>query len=362
LVRAILDYLTATRGLGSPEARICYERAEPLCHSLNDPRLLYLVLIGRWRYSLMNDKLTATMQIAERVYSLAQEQDDPTLMIAAYNGLAATLYYLGDFELGQQYAMGGVEIWRSGNVRPYAIEDFHTPVVACLYHGAMSEWHLGQIASCQAHMDEAISKHKRRTWSFWDPPLLSVACVRALLEVRAVTDPPRSATGNHRNWAIVPADLCERQITPGVGHGRNVLTVVGNGIEFRGEQFFVTEVSTRFEGHGSSGDSVEATADQGLSDRQLVPVVSEQCSLRGKALGNRCDRIARQCVSSQQGRIHGIRNRRDRPQENRDLRPLTAGHLSCGGTTHQRPIEILLFAYLHIRTSIFRGGHFDSDD
>ena len=31
-------YLTATRGLGAPEARICYERAEPLCHSLNRPR------------------------------------------------------------------------------------------------------------------------------------------------------------------------------------------------------------------------------------------------------------------------------------------------------------------------------------
>src|SRR5260370_28515085 len=27
-------YLTATRGLGSPEARICCARAEPLCYSL----------------------------------------------------------------------------------------------------------------------------------------------------------------------------------------------------------------------------------------------------------------------------------------------------------------------------------------
>ena len=35
-------YLTNTRGLGAPEARICYERAEPLCHSLNQPRLLCL--------------------------------------------------------------------------------------------------------------------------------------------------------------------------------------------------------------------------------------------------------------------------------------------------------------------------------
>ena len=28
------QYLAALRGLGAPEARICYERAEPLCHSL----------------------------------------------------------------------------------------------------------------------------------------------------------------------------------------------------------------------------------------------------------------------------------------------------------------------------------------
>lgn len=44
--------LTATRGFGAAEARICYERAESLCHSLNRPLLLYLTLIGQWRHSL----------------------------------------------------------------------------------------------------------------------------------------------------------------------------------------------------------------------------------------------------------------------------------------------------------------------
>ena len=38
-------YLSATQGLGAPEARICYERAESLCHSLNRPLLLYSALI-----------------------------------------------------------------------------------------------------------------------------------------------------------------------------------------------------------------------------------------------------------------------------------------------------------------------------
>jgi hypothetical protein len=60
-------YLTATRGWGAPEARICHERAESLCHSLNRPVLLYVALMGQWHYSLTNDKLAATMQIAQLV-------------------------------------------------------------------------------------------------------------------------------------------------------------------------------------------------------------------------------------------------------------------------------------------------------
>src|SRR5208282_206283 len=58
-------YLTATRGLGAPEAQVCYEHAESLCHSLNRPLLLFVALIGQWRYSLLTDKITATMQIAK---------------------------------------------------------------------------------------------------------------------------------------------------------------------------------------------------------------------------------------------------------------------------------------------------------
>ena len=37
LMQAAL-HLTVTRGMGAPEVRICYERAESLCHSLNRPR------------------------------------------------------------------------------------------------------------------------------------------------------------------------------------------------------------------------------------------------------------------------------------------------------------------------------------
>ena len=71
------------------------------------------------------------MQIAERIYSLAQEQNDSALMIGACTTLAATLYYLGDFESARQYAMRGVQIWRSGGVQS-PVEEFIAPAVNCL--------------------------------------------------------------------------------------------------------------------------------------------------------------------------------------------------------------------------------------
>jgi serine/threonine protein kinase len=153
-------YLTATRGFAAPETTTCYERAEPLCHVVNRPRLVFMQLLGQIRYKLMADKLSAAMQIAERVHALAQEQNDPALMLAAYQVFAAIFYFLGEFESSQKYARLGVQIWRSGSVQFPVVEEIHAPVVKCLTYEAMSDWHFGEIASCYALMDEAISTAK----------------------------------------------------------------------------------------------------------------------------------------------------------------------------------------------------------
>ena len=109
-------YLAATRGFAAPEARICCERAEPLCLSLNDHRLLYVALMGQWRYAAMADKMSTAMQIAERVYALTNQQNDATLTIGAYRALSRTLLLLGEFESSRHYALRGVQIWRSGTL------------------------------------------------------------------------------------------------------------------------------------------------------------------------------------------------------------------------------------------------------
>jgi predicted ATPase len=152
-------HLTAMRGFGAPEVRICYERAEALCVSLNRPLVLFSALMGQWLFSVVTGKLTATMQIAQKVYSLAQNQNDSALMMGAYRALAGTLHFMGDFEAARKYARRGVQIWRSGGV-PSPVEEILAPAVPCLFYEALSDWHLGGIDSCHAAMAEAISLAK----------------------------------------------------------------------------------------------------------------------------------------------------------------------------------------------------------
>jgi hypothetical protein len=113
--------------------------------------------MGQWHYSFMTDKLSATMQIAKRVYALAEELDQPACMMGAYSTLAITLYYLGDFEAARRYAILGVQMWRSKAVK-CSLEEIHNPSAGCLCYKALSEWHLGEIASSQASMAEAVSR------------------------------------------------------------------------------------------------------------------------------------------------------------------------------------------------------------
>ena len=55
--------------------------SQPLCHSLDRRLVLFSALIGQWRYSLLTDKVAATMRIAQQANALAQGQNDAALMM-----------------------------------------------------------------------------------------------------------------------------------------------------------------------------------------------------------------------------------------------------------------------------------------
>jgi hypothetical protein len=145
--------------MGASEAGLCYERAQSLARSLKRFPSFYLALGGQWRHSLNTGKLSATLQIAKRLYGAAQEQNNSSPLIGACAALASTLHYLGDFEASGQYAIRGVQLWRSLGARSYVVGVDNAAVVN-LCHKALFEAHAGDITSSRATMAEAISLAK----------------------------------------------------------------------------------------------------------------------------------------------------------------------------------------------------------
>jgi len=162
LLQAAL-YLTVTKETQAPEVRMCYERAEKLCLSLNRlflSKFFYSTLVGRWRYSLMSEKLSSTLQVAEEVHSLARARNDSALLIGAYDALGATRLRLGDFESAKRFATCGVEIWRSRALLS-GVEELMAPAISCLCTEAETEWHFGEIASSRGTLSKAESLAKK---------------------------------------------------------------------------------------------------------------------------------------------------------------------------------------------------------
>jgi predicted ATPase len=115
--------------------------------------------MSQWVFSLVTGKLTATMEMTQRVSVLAQNQNDPALKVGAYQTLATTLYFLGDFETARQNATCGLQIWHKGIIES-PVEEIYAPAVICLMVEALSQWHLGEIVTCQTTIARAISLAK----------------------------------------------------------------------------------------------------------------------------------------------------------------------------------------------------------
>ena len=99
-------------------------------------------LMDQLRYSIDADKVAAAMPLAKRLCSLAQEENDSTLMIGACPAVGGTYHYLGDFETARQYYTRALQIWRSGGIRTPFQEVEAQRVLVCPsrpYSGGISE-------------------------------------------------------------------------------------------------------------------------------------------------------------------------------------------------------------------------------
>jgi predicted ATPase len=98
-----LEFLTtlgpayqAIKGFGAPEARRTYMRAQELCDKVGETPQLFPAMWGVWYFYAVHPEEKKAKELGEQLVTLAQNLQDPTLLLVAYRSLGSTLLAYGE--------------------------------------------------------------------------------------------------------------------------------------------------------------------------------------------------------------------------------------------------------------------------
>jgi transcriptional regulator with AAA-type ATPase domain/predicted ATPase len=158
LLTTLGPVLIATKGHAAPEVEHAYMRARELCLQMRQTLPLFRVLRGLSMLYLNRAELQQVRELAEQRLSLAQQQDDPVLLLGAHDALGAILYHLGEFALARRHLEQGIALSHTQGPQAHAAHDAATDHgVACLGHLAWVLWFLGAPGQALQRSREAIA-------------------------------------------------------------------------------------------------------------------------------------------------------------------------------------------------------------
>lgn len=174
--------LIASKGYAAPEVAAAYGRARALCQHGGERSQLFAVLRGLWVFYAVRCELSVARELGEELLSLAQERQDPALLLEAHHALGQTLFHQGEFVLSWEHSQQGSALYDPRIHHAHVFLYGSDPGIACLFWGALALWFLGQPEQAleRAHACVALA-HEH------DHPLdLAYAhqCVASILQFR----------------------------------------------------------------------------------------------------------------------------------------------------------------------------------
>ena len=99
--------LQVTRGQAAPEVEHAYIQARVLCQQVGETPQLVPVLLGLYRFYLVQSQLHTAREIGDTLLRLAQQADDPALTVLAHYALGATWFWRGVLPAARQHLEEG---------------------------------------------------------------------------------------------------------------------------------------------------------------------------------------------------------------------------------------------------------------
>ena len=169
--------LIAISGFAAPEVESTYARARELCHRIGDTEHLFSVLYGLWGFYLVGGQLRIARKTAEQLLSLAQREQDASLLLAHYT-LGVTLFSFGELHPALKHIERCSSLYdpREHHLLAFRYGSFDTGV-ASLSFTALLLWLLGypdrallknQEALVLAHeLGHPFSLAQALVWTTW---------------------------------------------------------------------------------------------------------------------------------------------------------------------------------------------------
>jgi len=149
--------LQATKGYGTPELEKAYSRARELCLQVGEDAQLFPILWGLWGYYFVRGVPRTTREMAEQFFSLAQNLQDPALLMVAHTMMGGTAVWHDDLLTGRAHLELALAFYDPEQHRSLAFRYGQDPGVICCCYMGTALWVLGYPDQALAKVHDALT-------------------------------------------------------------------------------------------------------------------------------------------------------------------------------------------------------------
>src|SRR5262249_8108229 len=146
-----------TKGQAAAEVEQTYSRARQLCEHLEDPHQLCAVLRGLHGYYSNRAELQTAHALGEQLLTLAQQAQDPVMLLASRGALGNTLFFIGAVATAQTHFAQGIALYDPQQHRASGFLYGDDEGVMCQSLAAWTLWYLGYPDQGWRQINDALT-------------------------------------------------------------------------------------------------------------------------------------------------------------------------------------------------------------
>lgn len=152
--------LTISRGYAAPEVERLYEQAWQLGQDIADPAQYAPILRGLWDYYLVRAEIRPALERAEQFLALAQETQDPIMLMEGHWMMGETFFSLGNLTKARSHQEEAIVLYDAKQYHRYTFQAAQNPGLSCRYFNALTLWLLGYPDQARIRIEDTLKRAK----------------------------------------------------------------------------------------------------------------------------------------------------------------------------------------------------------